>query len=241
MSARSAKGPLSLTRHLATVVAQEAIAYARTGYLVSCRARIRRNSDAAAEVGVLFVHGVGVDSSQFAALHAAIRDDADGFDAFEYWFATSSLEAVSTALKQRVIESSARHERLVVVGHSLGGLLLRMILQADDPPKVAGWVSICAPLAGTQLARLSLVGPLRALATGAPLFEQLARTEDRLSPLEDRILTIGVRRDHFIQPYTSAFLDRGRQLLLEDRGHVSSLFDPRVHQAVAELVRAASR
>ncbi len=51
----------------------------------------------------------------------------------------------------------------------------------------------------------------------------------------ETVLTIGARRDQFIKPYGSAFLEGHPQLLLEDVAHAGSLFDARAHETFVGL------
>jgi pimeloyl-ACP methyl ester carboxylesterase len=219
------------------LVTVEAQAYLRLGLMSPSRKRVLQAPRGTAPAGVLFVPGVGANGSQFLGLKRALEPHAQWFDAFEY----SSLRhpsAVAEDLAAYLEKVAPRSERLVVVGHSLGGLLLRMVLQeAQIPENLLGWVSICAPLHGTWRSKLALSPSLRALAPDSALMRDVLAGAERLARLEGRILTIGARYDQMISPHTSAFLDPHPQLELEHVAHAGSLLDRRVHGAVADAVR----
>jgi triacylglycerol lipase len=219
---------------LARVIAGEALAYVRSGWYAAHRSS-RRPAPSQADLGVLFVHGLGASSTQFRALERSLGSAADHLDVFEYG-SFDRFDRVLAGLALHVARSPAR--RLIVIGHSLGGLLLRMLLQSPEPPPgVAGFVSICAPLSGTTRAKLAAWhGDLRSISPESRLIRDLEQGRTRLDRWSGSILTIGSTRDHFVTPSESAFLDGHAVLRLDDCGHVGSLFDPRVHHAVRELI-----
>lgn len=227
---------------LTKVVAGEAAAYLRCGLLAPRGKRaIVANITRPTEFGVLFVPGVGANASQFVDIKRALSSVCDWFDAFEY-FAFGHPRSLARALSNHIESSASRCGKLLAIGHSLGGLLLRLVLQADTaPPSIAGFVSICAPLQGTLRSRLALNPSLRTLLPDGPLLEELANTMHRLDPLRGSILTIGARFDSFISPHESALLRGHETLCLEDTGHVGALFDTRVHTAIRNLAERVRR
>ncbi len=223
------------------IAAKEAIAYAKSGVLQTLRRPVRKSNGHVPELGVLFVHGVGSSPSQFRALRLSLDDHVHFFDAFEYrtW---TDLERTAGALAEHIGTLESRCDRLVLIGHSLGGVLSRIVLQAEQPPQnVAGFVSICAPLAGTRVSRLAPNRSLRALRPSSALIQQLEATADRLDRLQGAVLSVGATRDHFVSPSTSAFLDGHDALRLDHAGHVSSLFEAEVHGAVRQLILRVER
>lgn len=217
------------------LLAREAAAYVRSGLLAPGGSRAVRDNGARSDFGVLFVPGVGANASQFSALKSALAPECSWFDAFEYSVLTDP-RATSKRLRRQLIERSAHCSRMLVIGHSLGGLLLRIALQEDGVPQgVVGFVSICAPLHGTWRARLAINPYLRALAPDGALLGEVYKSAARLDALKGSVLTIGSSLDSFITPHDSAFIEGDEQVLLEDTGHVGALFDPRVHQAVIRL------
>jgi pimeloyl-ACP methyl ester carboxylesterase len=223
---------------LGKLIAQEALAYLRTGLLAGSgrSAIVERRSDDPC-LGVFFVPGLGANPSQLAPIKAALAEEADWFDGFEYRV-DRPLEDLAAELGDAIDHASGSCKRMLLIGHSLGGLLARMTLQSSSPPRaVAGFVSICAPLHGSWRARLAPHDSLRNLAPDRRLFADLASTSHRLRSLGDAVLTIGSRFDSFIAPFDSAFIDGWERLCLDDVGHVGSLFDERVHERVIALAK----
>lgn len=223
------------------LVTLEAQAYLKMGILSPGRRRILQSSHERADTGVLFVPGVGANGSQFIKLKRALEPHAQWFGSFEY-FSLRHPHKVARDLEDYLSHVAPKAQRLVVIGHSLGGLLLRMVLQGQRmPDNIAGWVSICAPLHGTWRSKLALSPGLRALAPNAPMIQQVLNDAHRLERLRGRILTIGARRDQMIQPHTSALLDQYESLELDGVAHAGSLFDKRVLAAVQRAAEGWSQ
>jgi hypothetical protein len=216
----------------------EALAYLKLG--LSMPGRRLARSNARAQFGVVFVPGVGGSETQFIEMARALGDEAELFDAFDY----SSLrhpQRIADELFSHLERVADRCERYLLVGHSLGGVLSRIVMQREVAPRgLAGFVSICAPLHGTWRCRLAPHPGLRSLIPDSTLMQELLAGTHRLDRWKGSILSIGARYDQFIAPYDSAFLAGHDRLELEDVAHNGSLFDPRVHGAVVELARRSS-
>lgn len=224
-------------KHFARVFWGETLAYAKTGLLASVQAEVRMNAEHETDFGVLFVPGLGASPTQFATLKDRLAQEIEWFDSFNY----SGLEGVppiAARLGEHIRKAESRCEKLLVIGHSLGGLLLRVVLQSEEKhPNVKGFVSICAPLFGAAQAAWAPIPELRALKPESTLFRELESSEHRLARLKEGILTISAKLDHFVAPHENALLRNYKHLVLEDVGHVGSLFAPRVHEEIAKLAR----
>ena len=216
----------------------EAQAYLKLGLMSPAKRRVRQSPRGQARLGVLFVPGVGANGSQFLGLKQELEPYADWFGAFEY-FSLRHPTRVAIALEAHIRQVAEQTEDLVVIGHSLGGLLLRMVLQSEapPPPNIRGYVSICAPLHGTWRSKLALSPGLRALAPDSTLMSDVLSQAHRLEQrLDGRILAIGARVDQMIHPANSAFLEGQERLEITEAAHAGSLFDPMVFEAVASAV-----
>ncbi len=218
----------------------EALAYLKSGLLMPMSGRLKRGNGVRSEFGVVFVPGMGAHESQFLEMAKALGDEADFFDAFDY-FSLKHPRTLARELHDHLERVTERCERFLLVGHSLGGILARMVLSQETAPKgVAGFVSICAPLHGTWRSKLALHPGLRALMPDSEMMRELFAATHRLDRWKGSVLTIGARYDQFITPWDSAFLDGHDRLELVDVAHTGALFDERVHRAVAELARRTS-
>ncbi|MEM7678229.1 MAG: alpha/beta fold hydrolase [Myxococcota bacterium] len=224
----------------AALVRNEALAYLRLGLMTPVQHRVKTKQSGPIRVGVLFVPGLGANGGNFMSMRDALRDHVDQFDVFDY-FSLQDPRKLARHLRLRIRTLAARCRALFCIGHSLGGVLIRMALQdAEIPSSVAGFAAICSPLHGTWRSRWA-PGPLRQLTPDSAMMDQLLASADRLKPLRNRILTVSARHDQFVSPASSALLDLGPQLMLEDVAHNGALLDSRVHSAVLDLIRQGPR
>lgn len=230
-------------KRLVDAALRELGAYARSGLYTlksggALDARPSRPPGDDAETGLLFVHGVAANPAQFTALARALDGLAGRVDAFAYR-AGDPMSLVQAELA-RVVEVEARRSaRLVLVGHSLGGVLLTSLAQRGLLPEaVVGLAAIASPLHGTTVSRLSPIPELRALHPESAMVTELVRTRDRLRAWGRPVLTIGVEHDLFVRPASSAALEGFPHVALDGVGHVGVLFDPRAHGELRAFVGA---
>jgi pimeloyl-ACP methyl ester carboxylesterase len=217
-------------------LAREAAAYAKTGLLAAVSKNRRDDLGLHGDFGVLFIHGVGANASQFHSLRRALEPELRCFDDFEYGL-RRTIPELAEELRVHIEALSARYTRTMLIGHSLGGLLSLMVMQGDEPPpSLAGLVSICAPLHGTHRSRLAPKTPLSPLTPESPMITDLLKTRDRLEPYRGRILTISAERDAFVVPSDSARLEGHEHVEFRHVGHVATLFDHEVQEVVKSFV-----
>lgn len=215
----------------------EAAAYLRFGLLSPAKARIARKASGDSPLGVLFVPGLGANSSQFLPMRRSLEGEASWFGGFDY-FSLKNPKAVAEGLLRHLHEAVPADKKLVVVGHSLGGLILRIALQSPHlPSSVVGFAAICSPLQGTWTSRFGISPGLRGIRPDSPLIAELHRHQDRLyRRFDGRLLTVSAGADLFIRPADSAHLPKSEQLCLDGTGHVASLLSTRCHEAVRGLL-----
>jgi len=134
----------------------------------------------------------------------------------------------------RRIEQETGRKDLALVGHSMGGLVAwEYATKLAPPDTVTDIVTLGSPLAGTRVAHLGIGQSARDMEPGSLFIQELQRNIAAAPHI--RSYQIGVRVDHLVIPYGSAFIGRGpaRQLLIEDLGHLGLLFSSRVARQVA--------
>jgi pimeloyl-ACP methyl ester carboxylesterase len=172
---------------------------------------------------VVLVHGAGHNHSAWGALTRRLR--AAGFArlvAFEYRVGPP-IEQLAETLGEHIERVAERAEsaRVHVVGHSLGGLALRVWhdLQGGDE-RVFAAASLGSPQRPLPLARVPWTPPsLRALAPGSALHRELARADTD----HHRWTTIAGGIDHLVPP-RFASLDGADAQVLRHLGHMGLLY-----------------
>jgi pimeloyl-ACP methyl ester carboxylesterase len=127
--------------------------------------------------------------------------------------------------------------RVVLVGHSMGGLAARVYLRRHGDAHVARVVTLASPHHGTILGRLGHASNARQMARGSRFIGQLDR-DDR--GRWSRFTTVATRDDNLVIPRSSPLLPGARQVELDGVGHLALIEDPRAWRLIAEEARAAA-
>lgn len=130
---------------------------------------------------VLLVHGLYHNPSGWMYMRRALRKA--GFRkihtmAYSSW--NTNIEAVTTHLESSVATLEIRYagRKPILVGHSLGGLIMRNWLAKEENQKrVFGAVTLGAPHRGSKMAALAFGALGKSLFPSNPFFEDLALKE----------------------------------------------------------------
>jgi pimeloyl-ACP methyl ester carboxylesterase len=144
-------------------------------------------------------------------------------------------ERLAEAIKRICGETGA--ERVVVVGHSMGGLVARACLRdAQTRARIARIVTLGTPHHGSVLARWALGLDGRQLRRGSAWLAALNAD----SPAPVPVVSIFSWHDNYVAPQDSAVLEGARNAALAGIGHLSLVFSDAVARRVAAEVAAAS-
>ena len=190
---------------------------------------------------VLLVHGYAATECVWMPLRRALVEAGFGHIlSFNYNSFAADPAAVSAELTHQALETlaAAGAPRIHLVGHSLGGLIVRCALASSAPlsSRTASAVTSASPHRGAWLARL-------APGRFAPLMHQggcPARPEID-APAPARWLAYYADRDRVVPP-ASARLDDPRygaaNVLIPGAGHLTNCRDVRlISSLVPELIR----
>jgi len=134
-----------------------------------------------------------------------------------------------------VIERASGDEPIVLIGHSLGGLVVSDYVQNGNlDPRVVQTITLCAPFRGTRLQNLVPGDAGRDIATDSPLLPLLRAGNTRRRRLPQ--LTIEAGADGRIEP--NARPDFGDYQLVPDATHNGILFDERVWSLLTQRLGA---
>lgn len=137
--------------------------------------------------------------------------------------------AAKVQLKIADIVRETGRKDLILVGHSMGGLVCS--LAALPGMKV---ITIGSPLKGAPLARIGIGPNAREMEPGSHLLKEIEK-KITSSP-EISFYHIATKSDQLVIPFHSALVNDNpeRQFILEDIGHQSLLFSKRVSHKLAE-------
>ncbi len=186
---------------------------------------------------VLLVHGLGGTTSDWIAVARELRATGLNVAAISYRSFGTSLEQLAEELADAVmsLQSETGADKVHLVGHSLGGVVIAQAL-ADGllTGRVDCVVTLASPFGGSPWASLLPVGAVvRALRQGSPQLGRLARAH---APGDIRWLAITAGVDMIVPRGRSHPAHREVETVeVHGAGHMGLLQNP---QAIRQVVRA---
>ena len=125
-------------------------------------------------------------------------------------------------------------EKVVLVGHSMGGMIARNYVQnRGGAAYVHGMVTLGAPHHGSKLAPFALSPIGKSLLPGSAFLRQF---NSITWPEETPAISIFTRYDNIVLPADSAKMVGAQNVELDGMGHTALLFHPRALQATIEAL-----
>jgi pimeloyl-ACP methyl ester carboxylesterase len=228
--------------------AREAIATARCaafyplGFLEHALTTGAARGDAVHDRPVLLVHGYGHNRSGWFLMERALR--SAGFTSvhtmnYVAWGRAGVPELASElAARVQEIRALTGADKVHVVGHSLGGVLIRWYVQQLGGSRyVDTAITIASPHAGTVAAFGAPGRCARDLRPGSLVMRTLGSSA--LST-DVRWVAFYSNLDVFVQPSRSAMLPGAHvtNVFVKDHGHVGIMISPLVTRQVVDLLEA---
>jgi triacylglycerol lipase len=142
------------------------------------------------------------------------------------------IESLTEVLAKKVDELRIRlkSDKIILVGHSMGGMIARNYVQnRGGADKVALVVTLGSPHHGSKLAPFAISPMGKTLLPGSAFLRQLNGLQ---LPQNTPFISIYTRHDNMVQPVDSSRVDGAENIELEGMGHTALLFHPRAVQAV---------
>lgn len=152
---------------------------------------------------------------------------------------TVNLEPPLAAISHFADQMHARLEaarlgehKVIVVAHSMGGLVAREYVRRYGFQRVSRIVTMGSPHRGTRLAFLGMGACARDMVPGSPFL----RTLESAGPPPIAARAIWSRDDNFIVPLTSAADFGSAHISVDSTGHLSMQFSMRIREALLEEI-----
>jgi pimeloyl-ACP methyl ester carboxylesterase len=252
---RAATRPSTYTGHV-----REATSTALTSALWPLGLADRALNDADAErvatesavtTPVLLVHGFGANKSNWLFVKRYLLQAGFGrVDALNYNPFAHDIPALAAQCIERAEALRARYgvERIHLIGHSLGGIIVRYAVQVEAYEGVPVAATVSSPHGGNGIADLAAAGARRGmwlpgagvqLASDSPVMRRLRETA---RPLRTHLvayysnldLIVPARRAMIREPELGA-----TNILVKDHGHLSIMLSRRLATSVVAQLGAA--
>jgi triacylglycerol esterase/lipase EstA (alpha/beta hydrolase family) len=194
---------------------------------------------ARAELPVLLVHGVLCNAGVWHAFARwAERKGIGPIYSLSYGPPLASIELFADQLAAKIdaILAATRAKRVVVIAHSMGGLVARAYLRRYGGARLARIVTVGTPHEGSVHAWMAAGASLAQMRPGNPWLSALGAPQgDDLPP----IVSIWSWHDSMVAPQTSSQIAFGDNIVLGGVAHNALLRDPEVFGRLAEEIERA--
>lgn len=196
---------------------------------------------------VVLVHGYGHNRSGWFVLERALRQA--GFHrvtTLNYNPLRQDVPAIAGRLRDHVnaVLAASGASKVHVVGHSLGGIVLRWYVQElGGDATVATAITVATPHEGTVAALMvAPLGPTaKQLLPGSPVVQRLRERARRTSV---RWVSYYSNLDLLVQPSRSAVIRdkalHATNVLVKDHGHLSILLSRKLARSVVDQLEAGT-
>lgn len=207
-----------------------------------------RDDESTVSTPVLLVHGFGANKSNWLFLERHLEQAGFGrVESFNYNPLTHDIPALAAACAERadVLKDRYGVSHVHLVGHSLGGVIVRYAVQVGGLRGVPVVVTICAPHGGSgwagKVGRFGFRGPDAGLQL-APHSDVMRELRTTARPLDTRFvayysnldLIVPARRAMIREPELAA-----TNILVKDHGHLSIMLSRRLAASIVDQLGAA--
>ena len=180
---------------------------------------------------VLLVHGYMCNGAFWWWMRRRLRARGFAVATVDLEGPFADIEDLAAGLDARIdaLLAETGSDRVLLVTHSMGGLVARASMRARGTGRIARFVTLGGPHHGTVSARLGLGRNARQMEPGNPWLAELNRVETTDVPT----LTIWSCGDEIVAPQATSRLAGADETVLGGFGHMAMAFSTRVEALVA--------
>ncbi len=191
-----------------------------------------------ADLPVLLVHGVGCNAGVWYGLHRdLVAHGIAPVYTISYGPPLAPIETFADQLAAKIdaILAQTGARRVVLVCHSMGGLVARTYVRRYGGAKVARVIALGAPFGGSRHAGLMFGTALAQMRPGSAFLAGFANDDEEFRRVP--FVSLWSWHDSMVTPQTSSRIPRGENIVLSGVAHNALLNDRRVWEHVAEEIR----
>ena len=220
-----------------------------TSWTMPFRSFSRRTGQDSNDLPVLLIHGWGCNSGYWHPLSKKLTQANISHHAIDLEPVFAAIESY-VPMVQRAVAALCRetgHDKIIIVAHSMGGLVTRAYLQVHGGARVARVITLGTPHRGTGLANFGIGLNCRQMTwTGSAIHGRPSEWLIRLEESEDQAMrplfaSLNSHHDNIVAPQTSACLAGANNVEFRGIGHVALALNPLVQARVLEEIRIASQ
>jgi pimeloyl-ACP methyl ester carboxylesterase len=190
---------------------------------------------------VLLVHGYACNSGYWRQLGALLEEHQISYHALDLAPLGAAIDEYVPQLQRAAEALRARTGSLdlIIVAHSMGGLVVRAYLRAHGSAGIARVITLGTPHHGTHLAQFGIGSNTRQMRPDSDWLRALALGE---SAAQRALLTsIFSHHDNIVAPQTSCRLPGAKNIEFGAVGHVAMGRDSRILLCVLDEIALAQR
>ncbi len=197
---------------------------------------------------VLLIHGYGCNSGYWWHFSRHLHRAGISHHAVDLEPVLGDIDdyvpQIATAID--ALCSATRQSQVIIVAHSMGGLVARAWVREHGLQQVARLITLGTPHHGTGLAQFGLGKNARQMrrerGTGqAGCNAWLAALRASEPALQSHLISIYSRHDNIVAPRTSCEVPGAKNLVFSGVGHVALAFDAAVTACVLEQIGEARK
>lgn len=193
-------------------------------------------------VPVVLVHGYFCNRAVWRPFARWLAARGHPFDAVDLEPPFASIDRYVPLIAASVdrMRATGTDARVVLVGHSMGGLAIRAYLRAHGDRGIAGVVTVGTPHRGTRIAALGLSESSRQMRRDSDWLAALAASESRVDP--NRWTVVLSEHDNIVYPQSSQSVEGARVERQSGVGHLAMIYRPAVWIRIGQAIdRAAAQ
>ena len=209
----------------------------------------KRPAHPAVGLPVLLVHGYGCNSGYWHAMSRALTAAQVTHHAVDLEPVFSDIKNYVPRLHEaiNILCEDSGHDRVIMVAHSMGGLVARAYLHACGTDRVAKVITLGTPHRGTGLANFGVgLNSQQMRWTGSATEGKSSSWLHTLQQAEGEefyklFVSIYSHHDNIVSPQTSSYLPGAVNIEVHGIGHVALALNATIQQLVVAEIRKASK